>query len=97
MGGSSGKPSYNVIDFIMKSLTPFICGAMQLRKLNDASDAKACFLSKVEYRAGIRYLYLKDKTGKEIHSELANVYGASTPSYAQVKFWVDEIQTPINA
>ena len=42
---------------------------------NMASDAKACFSSKVEYRAVIRYLYLKGKTGKEIHGELADVYG----------------------
>ena len=54
-----------------------------------ASDAKACFSSKVEYRAVIRYLYLKGKTGKEIHGELADVYGSSAP-YAQVKFWVGE-------
>ena len=51
---------------------------------NMASDAKACFSSKVEYRAVIRYLYLKDKTGKEIHGELADVYRSSAPSYAQV-------------
>ena len=53
---------------------------------NMASDAKACFSSKVEYRAVIRYLYLKGKTSKEIHSELADVCGSSAPSYAQVKF-----------
>ena len=53
---------------------------------NMASDAKACFSSKVEYRAVIRYFYLKGKTGKEIHGELAGVYGSSAPSYAQVKF-----------
>ena len=52
--------------------------------------SKACFSSKVEYRAVIRYLYLKGKTGKEIHGELAAVYGSSAPSYAQVKFWVEE-------
>ena len=40
-----------------------------------AGDEKACFSSKVEYRAVIRYLYLKGKTGKEIHGELADVYG----------------------
>ena len=44
---------------------------------NMASDAKACFSSKVEYHAVIRYLYLKGKTGKEIHGELADVYGSS--------------------
>ena len=49
---------------------------------NMASDAKACFSSKVEYHAVIRYLYLKGKTGKEIHGELADVYGSSAPSYA---------------
>ena len=56
-----------------------------------ASDAKACFSSKVEYRAVIRYLYLKGKTGKKIHGELGDVYG-SAPSYAQVKFWVGEFK-----
>ena len=59
---------------------------------NMASDAKACFSSKVEYRAVIRYLYLKGKTGKEIHGELADVYGSSAPSYAQVNFWVREFE-----
>ena len=57
-----------------------------------ASDAKTCFSSKVEYRAVIRYLYLNGKTGKEIHSELADVYRSSAPSYAQVKFWVGEFK-----
>ena len=51
---------------------------------NMASDAKACFSSKVEYRAIIGYLCLKDKTSKEIYGELADVYGSSAPSYAQV-------------
>ena len=41
---------------------------------NMAIDAKACFSSKVEYRAVIRYLYLKGKTGKEIHGELAGLW-----------------------
>ena len=54
-----------------------------------ASDAKACFSSKVEHCAVIRYLYLKGKTGKEIHPD---VYGSSAPSYAQVKFWVGEFK-----
>ena len=57
-----------------------------------ASDAKACFSSEVRYRAVIQYLYLKGKTGKEIHGELADVYGSSAPSYAQVKFWVGEFK-----
>ena len=57
-----------------------------------ASGAKACFSSKVVYRAVIQYLYLKGKTGKEIHGKLADVYGSSAPSYAQVKFWVGEFK-----
>ena len=57
-----------------------------------AKDAKARFSSKVEYRAVIRYLYLKGKTGKEIHGALADIYGSSAPSYAQVKFWVGEFK-----
>ena len=48
---------------------------------NMASDAKACFSSKSEYRTVIRYLYLKGKTGKKIHGELAYVYWSSAPSY----------------
>ena len=46
-----------------------------------ASDAKVSFSSKVEYRAVIRYLYLKGKIGQEIHCELTSVYGSSAPSY----------------
>ena len=57
-----------------------------------ASDAKASFSSKVEYHAVILYLYLEGKTGKEVHSELADVYGSSAPSFARVKFWVGEFK-----
>ena len=57
-----------------------------------ARDAKACFSSKAEYRVVIWYLYLKGKTDKEIHGELADVYGSSAPSYAEVKFWVGEFK-----
>ena len=57
-----------------------------------ASDAKVSFSSKVEYRAVIRYLYLKEKTGQEIQCELTNVYGSIAPLYAQVKFWVGEFK-----
>ena len=57
-----------------------------------ASNAKVSFSSKVEYCAVIRYLYLKGKTGQEIHCELTNVYEPSAPSYAQVKFWVGEFK-----
>ena len=57
-----------------------------------ASDAKVSFSFKVEYRAVIRYLHLKVKTGQETLCELANVYGSSAPSYAQVKFWVGEFK-----
>ena len=57
-----------------------------------ASDAKASFSSKVEYRAVIRYLYLKGKIGQEIYCELTNVNGSSAPSYARVKFWVGEFK-----
>ena len=57
-----------------------------------ASDAKAGFSSKVEYPVVIRYLYLKGNTGQEIYSELADVYGSSAPSFAQVKFCVGEFK-----
>ena len=54
--------------------------SIRYRMSNMASEAKECFSSKVEYRAVIRY-YLKGKTGKKIHGELADVYGSSAPSY----------------
>ncbi len=48
--------------------------------------------SQTEYRAVITYLYLKGKTGMDIHLELVNVYGDSGPSYTLVKFWVAEFK-----
>ena len=57
-----------------------------------ASNEKVSFSSKAEYRAVIRYVYLKGKTGQEIHCELTNVYGSSAPLYAQVVFWVGEFK-----
>ena len=57
-----------------------------------ASDAKACFSSKVEYRAVIQYLYLKGKTSNEIHGKLTDVYGSSAPSCARSKFWLGEFK-----
>ena len=53
---------------------------------NMGYDAMSCFSSKVGYRAVIWYLYLKSKADKEIHVELADVYGSSAPSSNQVKF-----------
>ena len=68
---------------------PLLCHSLiRYWMSNMASDAKVSFSSKFEYRAVIRYLYLKGKTGQEIHCELTNVSGSSAPSYAQVKFWV---------
>ena len=57
-----------------------------------ASDVKACFSSIAEYRTVIWFLNLKGKTGKEIYGELADVYGSSAPSYAQVEFWVGKFK-----
>ena len=37
-------------------------------------------------------MHLKGKTGKEKHGQLADVYGSAAPSYAQVKFWVEEFK-----
>ena len=53
---------------------------------------KVSFSSKAEFCVVIPYLYLKGKTGQEIHCQLNNVYGSSAPSYAQVKFWVGEFK-----
>ena len=58
---------------------------------NMTSNAKACFSSRVPCCNSV--LSLKGKTGKEIYGELADVYGSSAPSYAQVKFLGRGIQT----
>ena len=71
---------------------PTLIESFLILNSNMASDAKVCSSSKVEYHAVIRYLYCKGETGKEIHSEIANGYGSSAPSYAQVKFWVGEFK-----
>ena len=52
------------------------------------------FHLKVEYRAVIRFLYLTGKTGKEIHGELADVYGSSVPLMPMLTF--PTIARPVN-
>ena len=86
-------PCFNTCFRPESKIAPLSCHSLiRYWMSNMASDAKASFSSKVEYRALIRYLYLKEKTGQEIHCELTNVYGSSAPSYAQVKFWVGEFK-----
>ena len=61
-----------------------------------ASNAKACFSSKVEYRAVIPYLYLKGKNRqgniRRVSRCLWVFIICTAPSYAQVKFWVGEFK-----
>ena len=86
-------PCFNTCFRPEGKIAPLSCHSLiRYRMSNMASNAKVSFSSKVEYRAVIRYLYLKGKTGEEIHCELTNVYGSSAPSYAQVKFWVGEFK-----
>ena len=49
---------------------------------NLAFHAQVSFLIIVEY-----LLYLKAKTGKEIHN-LSDIYGSAASSNAKVKFWI---------
>ena len=84
-------PCFNTCFRLEGKIAPLSCHSLiRYWMSNMASDAKVRFSSKVEYRAVIQYLYLKGKTGQEIHCELTNVYGSSAPSYAQVEFWVGE-------
>ena len=53
-----------------------------------ASDAKACFPSKVEYLAVIRYLYLKGKNRKGNTRRNSRCLRVFCLSYAPVKLWV---------
>ena len=52
------------------------------------------FSSKLEYSAVIYDLFLKGKAGKNIHSNLMNVYAFSATSHAQVKFSFEEVDLP---
>lgn len=49
-------------------------------------------MEKIEYRAVIRFLYLKSKTNDEIKTELDSVYGNDAPSIATVKRWTAEFR-----
>lgn len=49
-------------------------------------------MDKIEYRAVIKYLFLKGKTPTQIKDELDSVYGDSAPSFTTVKFWAAEFK-----
>ncbi|GFW21898.1 histone-lysine N-methyltransferase SETMAR [Trichonephila clavipes] len=49
-------------------------------------------MDKIEYRAVIKYLFLKDNTPTQIKDELDSVYGDSAPSFTTVKFWATEFK-----
>ena len=84
-------PCFNTCFRPDSKIAPLSCHSLKILNVM-ASDAKVSFSSKVEYRPVIRYLYLKGKTGQEIHCELTNDYESSAPSYAQVKFWIGEFK-----
>ena len=47
---------------------------------------------KIEYRAVIKYLFLKGNTPTQIKDELDSVYGDSALSFTAVKFWAAEFK-----
>lgn len=49
-------------------------------------------MEKIEYRAVIKYLFLKGNTPTQIKDELDSVYGDSSPSFTTVKFWAAEFK-----
>ena len=49
-------------------------------------------IDKIEYRAVIKYLFLKGNTPMEIKDQLDSVYGDSAPSFTTVKFWAAEFK-----
>jgi histone-lysine N-methyltransferase SETMAR len=49
-------------------------------------------MEKLEYRAVIKFFYLKGKTPIEIKVELDSVYGDAAPSFTTVKTWVAEFK-----
>ncbi|GFV36531.1 HTH_48 domain-containing protein [Trichonephila clavipes] len=63
-----------------------VCPAWMLSaKLNPSTD-------KIEYRAVIKYLFLKVNTPTQIKYELYFVYGDSAPSFTKVKCWAAEFK-----
>ncbi|CAK9796585.1 hypothetical protein ANTQUA_LOCUS798 [Anthophora quadrimaculata] len=49
-------------------------------------------MEKLEYRAVIKYLFLKGNTPTQIKEELDAVYGNSAASFTTVKFWAAEFK-----
>lgn len=49
-------------------------------------------MEKIEYRAVIKFLYLKGKTPTEIKGELLEVYGECAPSFSTIKTWAAEFK-----
>ena len=49
-------------------------------------------MDKIEYRAVIKFLFLKQKTNDEIKAELREVNGDSAPSFATIKYWTAEFK-----
>ena len=49
-------------------------------------------IDKIEYRAVIKYLFLKGNTPMQIKVELDSVYGNSARSFTTVKFWAAEFK-----
>src|SRR5436190_23170121 len=49
-------------------------------------------MNKIEYRAVIKYLFLKGNTPTQIKDELDSVYGDSALSFTTVKFWTAEFK-----
>jgi len=62
---------------------------------NRLSESMSVFfekMEKIEYRAVIKYLFLKGNTPTQIKNELDVVYGDSAPSFTTVKFWAAEFK-----
>lgn len=49
-------------------------------------------MEEIEYRAVIKYLFLKGKTPAQIKDELDAVYGDTAPSFAVVKLSIAELE-----
>ncbi|GFW17586.1 HTH_48 domain-containing protein [Trichonephila clavipes] len=49
-------------------------------------------MDKIEYRAVIKYWFLKGNMPTQIKDELDSEYGDSAPSFTTVKFWAAEFK-----
>ena len=53
---------------------------------------KKYIFDKIEYRAVIKYLFLKDKSSKETYDDMIETLNEACPSYSTIKSWTSNFK-----